>query len=66
MGATLARDYVNAVRMENIHMAFGNVVALQNIKLEQARLHRRENARRRRSTRSCPEYAPGHVPEVWI
>ena len=23
----MARDYVNAVRMENIHMAFGNVVA---------------------------------------
>jgi simple sugar transport system ATP-binding protein len=29
-----ARDYVNAVRMENIHMAFGNVVALRNISLE--------------------------------
>ena len=28
------RDYVNAVRMENIHMAFGNVVALRNINLE--------------------------------
>jgi simple sugar transport system ATP-binding protein len=30
----LARDYVNAVRMEDIHMAFGNVVALRNISLE--------------------------------
>jgi simple sugar transport system ATP-binding protein len=29
-----ARDYVNAVRMENIHMAFGNVIALRNISLE--------------------------------
>ena len=29
-----ARDYVHAVRMENIHMAFGNVVALRNISLE--------------------------------
>ena len=29
-----ARDYVHAVRMENIHMAFGNVVALKNINLE--------------------------------
>ena len=29
-----ARDYVHAVRMENIHMAFGNVVALKNISLE--------------------------------
>jgi simple sugar transport system ATP-binding protein len=29
-----ARDYVHAVRMENIHMAFGNVVALRNINLE--------------------------------
>jgi simple sugar transport system ATP-binding protein len=28
------RDYVNAVRMENVHMAFGNVVALKNISLE--------------------------------
>jgi simple sugar transport system ATP-binding protein len=28
------RDYVNAVRMENIQMAFGNVVALKNINLE--------------------------------
>ena len=28
------RDYVDAVRMENIHMAFGNVVALKNISLE--------------------------------
>jgi simple sugar transport system ATP-binding protein len=28
------RDYVNAVRMENVHMAFGNVVALKNIALE--------------------------------
>jgi simple sugar transport system ATP-binding protein len=29
-----ARDYVHAVRMENVHMAFGNVVALRNINLE--------------------------------
>ena len=29
-----ARDYVNAVRLENVHMAFGNVVALDNINLE--------------------------------
>jgi simple sugar transport system ATP-binding protein len=29
-----ARDYVHAVRMENIHMAFGNVVALRNINFE--------------------------------
>ena len=28
------RSYTNAVRMENIHMAFGNVVALRNISLE--------------------------------
>jgi simple sugar transport system ATP-binding protein len=28
------RDYVHAVRMENVHMAFGNVVALKNINLE--------------------------------
>jgi simple sugar transport system ATP-binding protein len=28
------RDYVHAVRMENVHMAFGNVVALRNINLE--------------------------------
>ena len=28
------RDYVNAVRMDNIQMAFGNVVALKNIVLE--------------------------------
>jgi simple sugar transport system ATP-binding protein len=27
------RDYVHAVRMENVHMAFGNVVALRNIDL---------------------------------
>jgi len=29
-----ARDYVHAVRMENVHMAFGNVVALKDIDLE--------------------------------
>jgi simple sugar transport system ATP-binding protein len=29
-----ARDYVHAVRMENVHMAFGNVVALSNIDFE--------------------------------
>jgi simple sugar transport system ATP-binding protein len=29
-----ARDYVHAVRMENVHMAFGNVVALKNIDFE--------------------------------
>ncbi len=28
------RDYVNAVRMDNVQMAFGNVVALKNINLE--------------------------------
>jgi simple sugar transport system ATP-binding protein len=29
-----ARDYAHAVRMENVHMAFGNVVALRNIDFE--------------------------------
>jgi simple sugar transport system ATP-binding protein len=29
-----ARDYVHAVRMESVHMAFGNVVALRNIDFE--------------------------------
>jgi simple sugar transport system ATP-binding protein len=29
-----ARDYVHALRMENVHMAFGNVVALRNIDFE--------------------------------
>ena len=28
------RDYVHAVRMENVHMAFGNVVALKDIDFE--------------------------------
>ena len=28
------RGYGNAVRMEDIHMAFGHVVALRNIDLE--------------------------------